>query len=527
MQSDDWHFGQELPRTVSDACVHGRRLTLWAMVPSGIVLAVLLYYVRQEPNLTTIMLLAFIGMNCYAMLAAFFRPPQMAIRNDQFSLRFGQTNLVCPAAEVADICREEQAVLLTLSDIGRIEPDAARQRMAAVYRRNGCHLVIPAGIYTLEQVNQLRTALGMPEQSADSAGERLAEFQSSVTSHRPLVTASLIAVCVVVYLVKAFQDKSLLGGTTESYVAWGANYGPRTLGGQWWRLVTHLFLHGGPFHILMNMWVLWDVGRLMERLVGPAAMALIYFFAGIAGGLASVAFHPNGVSVGASGAIFGVIGALFGLLLHARDAVPPARLQQLRSGIIAMVIFCAFFGLSVQGIDNAAHVGGAIAGLLAGLIVVPAKSPGYWLRIGLLTVVGTGAVLLAVRLLPPPPRDFMTVLKQSPEKERQIIEKYNDLRRKLSQGNLSELEFADQLETNVVNAWRELAKERSEAMKGRIDATKEGKREQYMRLRQESFDDLLAAFREDDSTRLAQFKEKGEAAEKIVKELNEEEKKER
>jgi hypothetical protein len=243
--------------------------------------------------------------------------------------------------------------------------------------------------------------------------------------------------------------------------------------------------------------------------------------------MASVAFHPNVSSVGASGAVFGIIGALFGLLLHARDAVPPTRLQQLRSGIIAFVILNLMFGLSVQGIDNAAHVGGAVAGLLAGMIVVPARAAGHWLRIGLLAVVGTGVILLSSRFLPPPPRDFVTASKQFEEKQRQILGKYNELNGKLSQGVLSEREFADQLETEVVVPWRELAKETSQTMKEGHEADRQAKIEKYMRLRQESFEDLLAAVREDDEARLAQSKEKAEEARKIVNELNVDEEKER
>ncbi|MGO9113684.1 MAG: rhomboid family intramembrane serine protease [Thermoguttaceae bacterium] len=521
MSLDDRHIGAErLSRKFADTCVNGRRVELGSIIPSVIVFAVLLYELHQDASLTTIMLLAFIGMNLYAMLAAFFRPPQMALRNGLFSLRLGQSRLLCPAADVADLRREAQSVRLTLADISRVEPGAARQRMATLYSRAGCHIGLPAGIYTLDQVNQLRTALGMPEQAADAAGEQMDEFQSGVKSHRPLVTLSLIVACVIVYLAKAYQDQSLLGGTAESSIAWGANYGLRTLGGQWWRLVTYLFLHGGPFHILMNMWVLWDVGQLMERLVGRTAMAMIYFLAGIAGGMASVAFHPSVLSVGASGAVFGVIGALFGLLLHARDAVPPARLQQLRSGIIAFVIFNVIFGLSAQGIDVPAHAGGAIAGLLAGLIVLPARSPGHWLRLGLLTFVGTGAILLGARLLPPPPRDFEAVFREYPEKARQIFREYSGLVKKRSQGDLSARAFADQLESNVVVPWRELATEMTDAIKERPGASQQGKFEQYLRLQQESFEDLLAAVREGDNERFNQAREKAEAAETIANERN-------
>ena len=351
MQWDDQHFGAERrPRTFSDVCVKGRPFQLRSMIPSGIVLAVLLYELHQEANLLTIMLLVFIGMNCYAMLAAVFRPPQMAIENGLFSLRSGQTKLLCPAAARG---RHPPGRTGRTPDARRHQPSRDRTRRASkwqtLYRRTGCHIALPAGIYTLDQVNQIRTALGMPQQMADVAGDQLAEFHYSVMSHRPLITMSLIMACVVVYLAKAFQDRSLLGGSLDSSIAWGANYAPRTLNGQWWRLLTHLFLHGGPVHLLINMWVLWDVGRLMERLVGRTAMAMIYFLSGIAGGMASVAFHPQVVSVGASGAIFGVIGALFGLLLHARHAVPPARLQQLRSSIIVFVIFNAIFGFSCRG----------------------------------------------------------------------------------------------------------------------------------------------------------------------------------
>jgi rhomboid protease GluP len=526
MQLDSQHFGEEhSPRTFTETCVNGRSFSFGAIVPSGIVLAVLLYELYQRANLIMIMLTAFIGMNFYTMLAAVFRPPRIAIHNGWFTLRFGRTNFRCPASDVADVHREEQAVRLTLSDTGRVEPGAARQRMASVNRGSGCQIGLPAGSYTLDQINQLRAALGMPQQAADVAGEELAEFHDSVQSHRPLVTVSLIVACVIVYLAKAYHDHSLLGGTLESSITWGANYGPRTLGGQWWRLVTHLFLHAGPFHILMNMWVLWDVGRLMERLVGPMAMAMIYFLTGVAGGMASLAFHPDAVSLGASGAIFGVIGALFGLLLHARDAVPPARLRQLRSAIIAMVIFSVFFGLSVQGIDNAAHAGGAIAGLLAGLIVLPARSPGHWLRIGILAVVGAGTVLLSACLLLYA-FHFVAVLQHYPEKERRILETYHDLIRQHALGELADREFADRLEADVIVPWRKLNAEVTAAMKGHIEEGQQKKFEQRMSLRQDRFEGLLAAVRDHADVRVIRALEQAEAT-AIAFELEGKEEKER
>ena len=519
MQIDDSQLAGEIPsRKFPDVCLYGRRITLGAIIPSGIVLVLLLVELWQGENLLMLLLLAYVARILYGTLVAFFRPPQMAIRNGQFLFRFSQSRFLCPAADVADARCEGQSVRITLADVSEVEPDAARRQMERRSSRS-CSILLPPKTYTLDQVNQLRHALGMPAQAADAAGEQLDEFQTSVKSHRPLVTATLIAACIAVYLVKSWYDRSFLGGTIESSIAWGANYGPLTLDGQWWRLVTHLFLHGGPFHILMNMWVLWDVGRLMERLVGHTAMAVIYFVAGIAGGMASLAFHPHIPSVGASGAVFGIIGALFGLLLHARDAVPPARLQQLQSGIIAFVIFNVIFGMSAQGVDVAAHAGGAIAGLLAGLIVLPAVRPGYWLRIGVLAIVGTGAFLLTGRLMPPAPRDFLVVLAQYDERAHQIRHEYISLEDKRAQGDLSDREFADQLEAKVVVPWRKLAADTREAIH-ETSGAKPGKFDQYLSVQQEAFEDTVAAVRGHDDQLYQKAEEKQAAAKKLATEIN-------
>ena len=331
------------------------------MIPNFIVLGLLIYEMYAGgANLITGLLLIYVARNCFSMLTAFRQSPRMAIHNGQFSFRFARLSFVCPAADVADLHWEEKVVHLTLFDTSRVEPDTARQQMGAFDRTTGCHIGLPAGIYNLDQVNQLRKALGEPEQAGPAAAERPHGFD--VEGPWPLVTASLIAACVVVCLAQAFRDRSLSlwGGNVVLLIAGRQFRACGTLAGQWWRLVTHLFLHIGLLHLLVNMWSLWIVGQLLERLTGHTAMAIVYLFAGIAGGMASLAFHPQVVSAGASGAIFGLIGALFGLLLHARDVVPPAQLQPLRNWVIAIVIFNVFFGLSVPGIDNAAQLAGPL-----------------------------------------------------------------------------------------------------------------------------------------------------------------------
>jgi rhomboid protease GluP len=150
---------------------------------------------------------------------------------------------------------------------------------------------------------------------------------------------------------------------------WGANVGPFTLSGQWWRLLTYMFLHGGLFHIAFNMWALWNLGVLCESLYGRWTFGAIYLLTGIGGGLASVAWNPHVFSVGASGAIFGLAGALIASFYLGEFSVPRAALSGTLRSLAFFVGFNLFFGGLVRGIDNACHVGGLITGLILGALV--------------------------------------------------------------------------------------------------------------------------------------------------------------
>ena len=125
------------------------------------------------------------------------------------------------------------------------------------------------------------------------------------------LTQMLFGACIAVYLATALASQSpdISGEVSLHY---GANFGPYTLSGQWWRLFTYMFLHGGAMHIFFNMWCLWDLGQLCESLYGRWTYAAIYLITGVSGGLASAAWNwnPGVASVGASGAIFGLAGAL-------------------------------------------------------------------------------------------------------------------------------------------------------------------------------------------------------------------------
>jgi rhomboid protease GluP len=123
-----------------------------------------------------------------------------------------------------------------------------------------------------------------------------------------------------------------------------------------WRYVMAVFLHGSLMHIVFNMWVLMDVGPLVEETYGSARYLFLYVLTGIAGYiLSSVGGH---FSVGGSGALMGLIGALLALTMGRRNA----SLQMLRSQLIRFLIYMAIFGLVISSVDNLAHLGGLAAG---------------------------------------------------------------------------------------------------------------------------------------------------------------------
>ena len=133
----------------------------------------------------------------------------------------------------------------------------------------------------------------------------------------------------------------------ETLVAWGANYGPLTLDGQWWRLLTCTFVHIGIIHIGLNMWVLWDIGQLVERLTGNVGFLLLYLLSGLFGSLASVYWNPEVLSAGASGAVFGAFGGLMGFVLLRGDSIPKSILGPLRNSGTSFLFYNLIFGFSI------------------------------------------------------------------------------------------------------------------------------------------------------------------------------------
>jgi rhomboid protease GluP len=173
---------------------------------------------------------------------------------------------------------------------------------------------------------------------------------------------------LAVFLATAYASSSVLDFPGD-VLLWGANVGPYTLSGQWWRLLSYMFLHGGLMHIAFNMWCLWDLGALCESLYGRWTFGAIYLITGIGAGIASVAWNPHVFSVGASGAVFGLAGALLASFYLGEFSVPRAALSGTLRSLLFFAGFNLFFGGLFPGIDNACHVGGLVTGLILGALI--------------------------------------------------------------------------------------------------------------------------------------------------------------
>ena len=184
-------------------------------------------------------------------------------------------------------------------------------------------------------------------------------------------TTGLIVINVLVFFLL-----SLRGDTESGYfiLQYGAMYEPLvTDGHEYYRLITSLFLHFGIQHLLNNMVMLGALGYQLENEIGRIKFLLIYFISGIGGNLCSLYWNVSHgeqiISAGASGAIFGLMGALLYIV-----AVNRGRLGRLSGrGMLIMVALSLYFGLTSSGVDNSAHVGGLICGILITVLLYRRK----------------------------------------------------------------------------------------------------------------------------------------------------------
>lgn len=182
-----------------------------------------------------------------------------------------------------------------------------------------------------------------------------------------MATPILIDLNILVFIVMIASGVGIMSPSTLSLLKWGADFGPLTLTGDWWRAVTCNFIHIGAFHLLMNMYAFMYIGLLLEDLIGSRRMFMSYLLTGLCSAVFSLYMHGETISAGASGAIFGLYGIFLAFLFFHRIA--KEQRKALLTSILIFVGYNLVYGMKA-GIDNAAHIGGLLSGFLLGIIYV-------------------------------------------------------------------------------------------------------------------------------------------------------------
>ena len=199
--------------------------------------------------------------------------------------------------------------------------------------------------------------------------EKSKRVEKIFSMKQPIVTYSIMIICIVMFILTYIIGD----GSTDSrtLIRLGANASLYVKSGQYYRLLTCMFLHAGIVHLLCNMYSLYIIGPQVESFFGKLKYLFIYIFSGICGSIFSLAFASKySLSVGASGAIFGLLGAVLYFGYHYRVYLG----NVLKSQIIPVIVLNLLIGFMVSGIDNFAHIGGLLGGIFASMAVgVPDK----------------------------------------------------------------------------------------------------------------------------------------------------------
>ncbi|MCA9817972.1 MAG: rhomboid family intramembrane serine protease, partial [Cyanobacteria bacterium HKST-UBA01] len=243
-----------------------------------------------------------------------------------------------------------------------------------------------------------RQSPGSPEpvQKVQAGFSLLDGLQPYMRQERAPASIVLIAINLIVFVIMAVAsgEEVLFMPSTYLLQEWGANFGPLTFNGEYWRIFTSCFIHIGIAHLLINMYVLWDYGSLVERLYGTRYYLILYLLSGLGGSCVSLLFTPTMTSAGASGAIFGVVGGLFACFFNIRKRFPSEFNRLVVRFFFLFVVLTVVLGAFAK-LDNGAHFGGLAIGFLSGLFFFHERSS-FWYRLRFLGIPIVGILIFGI-----------------------------------------------------------------------------------------------------------------------------------
>ncbi|HYG38517.1 MAG TPA: rhomboid family intramembrane serine protease [Cytophagales bacterium] len=243
------------------------------------------------------------------------------------------------------------------------------------------------------------------------------------------ITSILINLNIAIFILMVIAGVSFFLPDNASLLKWGANFRPVTLEGEPWRLITSCFLHIGIFHLLMNVYALLYIGSLLEPHLGKTRFLSAYLLTGLTASIASLWWHDLTISAGASGAIFGMYGVFLAMLTT--NLIEKSARKAMLTSIAVFVGYNVLNGLKPNsGIDNAAHIGGLVSGLVFGYALIPSlKKPDAsnlkYGTIGILAVLILSTSFIAYKKIPNDIGFYDSKIKEFVSMEAMALEVYN------------------------------------------------------------------------------------------------------
>ncbi|MFC7320882.1 rhomboid family intramembrane serine protease [Halobacillus campisalis] len=241
----------------------------------------------------------------------------------------------------------------------------------------------------LDEVEYESQSLYLKQQLHTLRKKKQKENEQIFSQGKLFFTIILLVVNFIIFGLMEWQGDST---SVLTLIEYGAKFNPAIIEGEWWRIVSSMFLHIGAVHLLMNMLALFYLGTAVERIYGSIRFIFIYFLAGVFGGLASFMMNPQ-VAAGASGAIFGLFGALLYFGLKNRRLF----FQTMGYNLLIIIGINIAFGIVVPQVDNSAHLGGLVGGFIASMITALPRIPGKSSRLaGVLIYIALVSLMAAI-----------------------------------------------------------------------------------------------------------------------------------